>query len=720
MAQRVLYVDPAQGNDSQAGHLSRQPLKTITAALRRSQTKTTIYLKAGLYSLSNGEQFPLTIPSDCQVVGAVEGDRAAAKLEGGGAVQHPVLGSQTVTCRLQARAALKNVSLSNPQNQGIGVWMESGLAHLQNVWVMNCQRYGGIVLGNALPTIADSLFENCDIAGIAFFSQGKGQLERVICRTNGTGILLQNSAAPLIRACQVIQNRKGLVIVDTANPVLRDTRVTRNQTYGLQLTGRATADFGQSQAPGNNVVRNNGQADIHNSSQRSLIACGNDLLPQYLEGKVELIASEIPDTSAVPSVLLGQPANPPTTDPPNQPTPDLDEFVPGGSARFSDMANHWAGPFVDGLIQAKAVAGFEDGTFRPDQWVTRAQFAAFVLASFPDRPEKFPQIRFQDIPPGFWAQEALSQVQRMGFLSGYPDGTIRPNEPITRIQALVALTNGLGLTGGRVDEIGLYRDRAQVPSYAVDALATATQRRLVVNYPEPLFLRPLEPITRGEVSTLIYQGRVTLGLANTIRSPYIVQPDMTQPRFSDLTGHWAANFIQGLAAANLVSGMSDGSFAPDAAMTRAQFAALVVNALQPRLKRQGIVFYDVPSTFWASEAIQTAYRGEFVTGFPDQTFAPNHPLLRVQIWVALVSGLDWENPGVDLNPLGRFADYTNVPRYALRAVAIAAEKSLIVNYPDRQRLRPNQIATRAEVCAAVYQALVARQNLPAIASIYLV
>ncbi|MGF1522891.1 MAG: S-layer homology domain-containing protein [Leptolyngbyaceae cyanobacterium] len=713
MAQQVLYVDPVQGQDDREGLSADQPLKTLSAALRRSQPDTVIRLKAGLYLASSGEQFPLTIPSGCQVIGETNRDRPTVILRGSGSAQHPSLGTQAVTCILLSDASLQDVSVANTTSQGIGLWFLEGQSQLKNSVVTQCPQTGVVILGTALPSLENSLFESCG-TGVIFLSQSKGQMDRVICRDNDTGISLQDATAPLIRTCLLEQNKTGIAIADTANPVLRSSRIIRNQSYGLQLTGRATADLGQSQDPGNNVVRNNGQADIQNSSRQVLQSCQNDVIPQHIQGRVELIASAIPDASVIPPRLFDQPAEAPSL--PDPVAPGTDEFagVPKGSVRFNDMDDHWAGPFVDTLAQVGAVAGFDDGTFRPAKPVTRAQFAAFVLASFPDRPEKNAAIRFRDVASDFWAATAIAKAQRTGFLSGYPDGTVRPNESITRIQAIVAMINGLGFTGGRVDEIGIYRDRAQVPSYAVDALATATQRRLVVNYPDPLVLRPLEAMTRGEVSALIYQGRVAVGKSAAIESPYIVQPDTTQTLFSDLAGHWAANFVRGLAEANLVRGMSDGRFAPDAPMNRAQFAALIVNAFQPQPTRPATPFSDVPTDFWGHAAIQNAYQSEFMSGFPDGKFEPNHPLVRVQAWVSLVNGLNWEDLDMDLNPLGQFTDYTTIPRYALRSTAIAIAKGLIINHPDPTLLRPNQIATRAEICAAVYQSLVALERLPAI------
>ncbi|MEM6435720.1 MAG: S-layer homology domain-containing protein [Cyanobacteria bacterium P01_D01_bin.115] len=721
MAQQVLYVDPAQGQDNREGRSANQPLKTITAALRLSQGDTQIQLQAGLYTANSGEQFPLVIPSGCELVGQPGGGRPTAIVQGSGPVQHPVLGSQVAASVLQDGAKLNQVTIINTQAQGIGLLLAEGRPQLAGVVVMKCPQYGAVTLGKALPFVQDCVFEDCGTA-IAWFTQSKGQFERVFCQKNQTALLIQDSAAPLILSCGLERNVTGIAIADTANPVLRHNRIRQNQTVGLTLTGQATADFGQAEDLGHNIVRLNGTVDIKNGSGRSLVSCGNDVLPQRIQGRVDLIASARPDPAAVPSILFDQPTSWAAGEPVEPGGAEASESPPPpqGSIQFSDMARHWAGPFVDGLAQAGTVAGFTDGTFRPERSLTRAEFAAFIVANFPDVSEQTTPQRFTDVSPNFWAYTALSQAQRLGFLSGFPDGTLRPHEPITRIQAIVAVTNGLQLTGGRVDDVGIYRDRAQIPSYAVDALSTATRHRLVVNYPDPIQLRPLETMTRGAVSALIYQGRVAVGASTAIASPYIVRPDTTQPLFSDLTAHWARDFIQGLAAVNLVTGLQDGRFTPDDAITRAQFATLVVKAFQPVPVQPAVQFKDVPSDYWAAAAIQQAYRGEFMAGFPDLTFAPEHPLLRVQTWVALVNGLDWAALPTDALVLSPFADASTLPRYGLQQTSVAITQNLIANYPDRQALRPNQVTTRAEVCVAIYQALVALQRLPAIASTYVI
>lgn len=709
MGQLTLFVHPINGQDTHDGN-TVAPLKTLSEALRRSEPGTVIQLAAGRYIAANGEQFPLQIPPQRRVVGPTGG---AAILQGSGALSHAFLGLVEVTCGAADQAQLESVTITNPEPRGIGLWLDQGRSIVQTVNCTGCDRYGMVIVDEAIPTVLAAQLLNNGEAGLALFRRGKGSLVRLQCRQNEIGIALFDQAAPLIQNCDIRQNQTGIVVADTARPVLRGNQVRDNQAYGLRNQGQGTPDLGVAQDEGLNVFRDNGQADIQNQGP-TLQSCGNDLLPQGLNGVIALMASEIPDPVAVPAPLLAVAAPAPVTLPTPIPEP-LEPESTVGSEFFSDMANHWAGAFVDGLAAEDLVKGFLDGSFRPNNPVTRAQFAALVVASFPDRPQTLGSVQFIDVSRDFWAATVLDQAQRTGFLSGFPDGTMRPNQSITRIQAMVAIANGLGLTGGRVDALGIYRDRAQIPSYAVSPLATATQRRLVVNYPDALTLRPAEPITRAEVSALVYQGRVALGLATEIASPYIVRPDTSQVLFSDLTDHWATDFIQGLAANNWVSGMADGQFLPDAAMNRAQYAALVVKAFQPTPEKDAIAFRDVAPNFWAAAAIQQAYQAGFVAGFPDQTFGPDHPLLRVQIWVSLVNGLALADQGAEsLNILGRFQDYTEIPRYALQQTATATRRDLIVNYPDLADLRPNQVATRAEVCAAVYQALVALGRLPEI------
>jgi hypothetical protein len=129
--------------------------------------------------------------------------------------------------------------------------------------------------------------------------------------------------------------------------------------------------------------------------------------------------------------------------------------------------------------------------------------------------------------------------------------------------------------------------------------------------------------------------------------------------FTDIKGHWAADFITALAKQGLISGFKDGTFKPDEKMTRAQYAALLVKAFNPTAKRDAGKFTDVANDYWAKDVIQQAYRGEFVSGFPNNTFRPNDNVQRVQVIVSVVNGLGLS--ATDPNALTAYDDRRQLP-----------------------------------------------------------
>lgn len=194
-------------------------------------------------------------------------------------------------------------------------------------------------------------------------------------------------------------------------------------------------------------------------------------------------------------------------------TPLIISAPASAQTNFSDVSfGYWARPFIQRLAQENIIAGFPDGTFKPEQPVTRAQFAALVRQAFSK-----PQIRsarsFPDVPANYWASQPITEAYRTGFLTGYPDGTFKPNQQIPKVQVLVSVVNGLGLrpTGSIPNTLNVFRDENQIPTYAQDEVAAATQKSIVVSYPDKVFLSPQEVATRADVAAYIYQALVDQG-----------------------------------------------------------------------------------------------------------------------------------------------------------------------------------------------------------------
>ena len=186
-----------------------------------------------------------------------------------------------------------------------------------------------------------------------------------------------------------------------------------------------------------------------------------------------------------------------------------------------------------------------------------------------------------------------------------------------------------------------------------------------------------------------------------------LHPSYSQTSLTDIEGHWAQPCIQQLAQRRIISGYPDGTFRPDASVTRAEFAAIVTNAFPDAATiRDSREFRDIPRNYWATEKIRQAYQTGFLSGYPNGVFQPTQKIPRVQVLVALAAGLNY-TPSLPVDALlsQTFADTEAIPNYAKNGVAAAAEKQLVVNYPQVRKLQPNELASRGEVAAFVCQAV---------------
>lgn len=175
-----------------------------------------------------------------------------------------------------------------------------------------------------------------------------------------------------------------------------------------------------------------------------------------------------------------------------------------------DSKNHWAQQYIGLLIDKGTIGGFPDGTFKPDDGITRAQFAAIVVKAL-GLPAAGRNAEFKDLSDKHWAYKAISSAVEGGLVGGFPDGSFRPEDKITRTQALVILAKALpgGSAAPRV--LDRYRDGQQVPAWAVPSVAKAAQAGILVNYPDSFAIRANDLATRAEVAALTYQTMANLG-----------------------------------------------------------------------------------------------------------------------------------------------------------------------------------------------------------------
>ncbi|WP_333258687.1 DUF1565 domain-containing protein [Microcoleus sp. S13_C5] len=484
----TLYVNPQTGSDSAVGSQSA-PFKTIAPAIARAASGTTIQLSPGTYSAASGEQFPLQIPSGVKVIGNETNKGRGTLIQGSGKFVSPTAAAQNITILLATNSELRGVTVTNLDSRGTGVWIESTSPTVANCTFTQCKGEGIVATGTANPAILDNIFVENSVAGVITAGTAKGVIRRNIFQKTVLGISLQAQSAPLIADNQILENRSGIVLAGESKPILRNNRLEKNTEDGLTAVNKSLPDIGTAQDLGGNIFQNNGELDLQNATGAKISAVGNQLNSSRVKGLFDL--GNVTPTTA-----------------------------PGG-LKFSDISTHWAKDFIDRLAKMNIVSGFPNGTFQAYEIVTRAQYAAMLAKAFELVPRREATV-FKDVAGDFWAKGAIDQANRAGFLAGYPDSTFRPEQNLTRVQAIVSLVNGLQLAGGNPNSLSVYIDRAQIPSFATDEIATATERKIVVNYPAREKLCPAHDITRGEISALIYQTLVATKRADPINSPYIV------------------------------------------------------------------------------------------------------------------------------------------------------------------------------------------------------
>ncbi len=211
--------------------------------------------------------------------------------------------------------------------------------------------------------------------------------------------------------------------------------------------------------------------------------------------------------------------------------------APATAANFVDVQGHWARPFIEALAAENILSGYSDRTFRPDQPVTRAQFAAMIEQAFDENNLQLSQ-KFDSEAADYWASR--------DFTNGRSSNRqLRLSDQLSKVQVLVALANGLRLypSGSVANTLNFYTDASQIPEYARDSVAAATQKGIVVNYPDVADLEPSKAVTRADVAAFIYQALVNEGVLAPISSrmeasEYIVQ---VTPRNNQATNNRSSN-----------------------------------------------------------------------------------------------------------------------------------------------------------------------------------
>lgn len=172
---------------------------------------------------------------------------------------------------------------------------------------------------------------------------------------------------------------------------------------------------------------------------------------------------------------------------------------------FEDITNHWARTYVESMVAKNVINGYDDGTFRPDENITRAEFSKMVIQGLEAELVKY-NGEFNDVKATDWYADYLATMKKLGLVKGYEDGSFKPNAEITRTEMATILSNiiDIEISKEEVDTaLVQFTDKDSIPSWAKDAIAKVVKAKIMVGNNNKF--APVDNTTRAESATTIYR-----------------------------------------------------------------------------------------------------------------------------------------------------------------------------------------------------------------------
>ena len=172
---------------------------------------------------------------------------------------------------------------------------------------------------------------------------------------------------------------------------------------------------------------------------------------------------------------------------------------------------------------------------------------------------------FNDVGLNYWAKEEVSYLIDRGVISGYADGTFKPNVTLNRVQAAIMLQRALNLDTESVKDPG-YQDVPKTYSF-YDSIAAVSEAGIMKGKAGGTKFDPYAQLTRAEMAVILQRA--------------LKLPEATKNYFTDNhTGSFAYQAVNAMAASNITTGYSDGTYRPANPLTRTEFSVFLYRGLK--------------------------------------------------------------------------------------------------------------------------------------------
>ncbi|CAG7650793.1 hypothetical protein PAESOLCIP111_06177 [Paenibacillus solanacearum] len=180
------------------------------------------------------------------------------------------------------------------------------------------------------------------------------------------------------------------------------------------------------------------------------------------------------------------------------------------SKAFADLSGHWSKNDVNEMASRLIVNGMSEDAFAPDHSVTRAEFAAMTVRALGLRSGVSTQRAYRDVAASDWFADSVSLASAFGLIGGYEDGTFRPNQSITRSEAAVILTRAADvaklnkeLPANKADgQLSGFNDAADIADWAKASVALLVNKGILQG-DEQQHIAPQAAVTRAQAAVML-------------------------------------------------------------------------------------------------------------------------------------------------------------------------------------------------------------------------
>lgn len=174
---------------------------------------------------------------------------------------------------------------------------------------------------------------------------------------------------------------------------------------------------------------------------------------------------------------------------------------------FNDIpSGYWAYSTINNLARLGIAGGYQDGSFKPNNTITRAEFTKMLVKSLGLTDALSGPAKFSDVASGKWYFGSIQAAAAAGLISGDASGTFRPNANITRQEMAIVLVKALGMAEAaqsKANVVTTFKDDKTIAQWARGFTVTAVENGLVNGYPADNTFKPVNRATRAEACTMI-------------------------------------------------------------------------------------------------------------------------------------------------------------------------------------------------------------------------